>query len=94
MRMLNKIKDFAETYPEKISKKMTYRELWCQSEQVATYILKQRIKMDSPIMIYGHMDPEMLVFFLGSVKSGHAYIPIDTSIPIERIKRISFRVMP
>ena len=45
--------------------------------------------MNSPIMVYGHMEPEMLVTFLGSVKSGHAYIPIDTSIPLERIKRIS-----
>lgn len=93
MRMLNIIKDFALTYPESTAfnsptKKITYGELWRQSEQVAAYILKQMIKTDSPIMVYGHMEPEILVSFLGSVKSGHAYIPIDTSMPMERIKRI------
>ena len=93
MRMLNTIKDLCVDTSRvnrfySPAKKITYGELWRQSEQVAGSILKQRIKKDSPIMVYGHMEPEMLVSFLGSVKSGHAYIPIDTSMPKERIKRV------
>lgn len=30
----------------------------------------------------------MLVCFLGCIKSGHAYIPIDSSMSMERIKDI------
>ncbi|CRK84008.1 D-alanine--poly(phosphoribitol) ligase subunit DltA [Neobacillus massiliamazoniensis] len=93
MRMLSKIKDFAFTHPEanafiSPNKEITYGDLWRQSEQVARYILKQNIGSGSPIIVYGHMEPEILVCFLGSVKSGHAYIPIDISIPFERIDRI------
>ncbi|KAB2328737.1 D-alanine--poly(phosphoribitol) ligase subunit DltA [Cytobacillus depressus] len=93
MRMLSIIKDFAFTQPEAVAfispnKKITYGELWRKSEQVSTYLLKQNMRPDSPIIVYGHMEPEMLVSFLGSVKSGHAYIPIDLSVPLERIERI------
>lgn len=91
--MLSTIKDFAFTHPEAVAfispnNSITYGELWRKSEQIATYLLKQDIRSDSPIIVYGHMEPEMLVSFLGSVKSGHAYIPIDVSIPPERIERI------
>ncbi|OIK09955.1 D-alanine--poly(phosphoribitol) ligase subunit 1 [Bacillus sp. MUM 116] len=94
MRMLFKIKDFAFTHPEadafiSLDHQLTYGELWQKSDQVAKFILNQNISTWSPIMVYGHMEPEMLVSFLGSVKSGHAYIPIDLSIPLERIERIS-----
>lgn len=43
----------------------------------------------SPIMVYGHMQPEMIVNFLGCVKAGHAYIPVDLSIPADRVQRIA-----
>ncbi|MBU8878825.1 D-alanine--poly(phosphoribitol) ligase subunit DltA [Bacillus sp. FJAT-29790] len=91
--MLSIIKDFAFTQPEAVAfispnKKITYGELWRKSEQVSTYLLKQNMRTDSPIIVYGHMEPEMLVSFLGCVKSGHAYIPIDLSVPLERIEQI------
>ncbi|MDQ6601057.1 D-alanine--poly(phosphoribitol) ligase subunit DltA [Bacillus salipaludis] len=94
MRMLLKIKDFAFTQPEakafiSPNHPLTYGELWRKSNQVARYIFSQNISTGSPIMIYGHMEPEMIISFLGSVKSGHAYIPVDLSIPLERIEKIS-----
>lgn len=45
-------------------------------------------KRKSPILVYGHMEPHMIVSFLGSVKAGHPYIPVDLSIPSERIAKI------
>src|SRR6201999_115190 len=38
--------------------------------------------------VIGHKEPEMLVAFLGAVKSGRPYVPIDLSIPQQRAERI------
>ena len=42
----------------------------------------------APVLVYGHMEPNMIVSFLGSVKAGRPYIPVDVSIPAERIVKI------
>ncbi len=93
MKLLNTIHDFAVTHPEAAAfispdNEINYRELWQQSEQVASNILTKNMTKGTPIMVYGHMQPDMIVSFLGCVKSGHPYVPIDTSIPLERIERI------
>ncbi|MGG5254393.1 D-alanine--poly(phosphoribitol) ligase subunit DltA [Neobacillus sp. SM06] len=93
MKMLHTIEDFALTNPDAIAftapgAQITYGELWNQSEQLAAMIHGMGLSSGSPILVYGHMEPEMPVAFLGSVKSGHPYIPIDTSIPLERIAKI------
>jgi D-alanine--poly(phosphoribitol) ligase subunit 1 len=93
MRILNTIQDYASTHSNEIafispSNEITYGELWFESERIASFLVEQRLQAGSPIIVYGHMEPEMLVSFLGSVKSGHPYIPIDSSIPVERIEKI------
>ncbi|MGV3467162.1 MAG: D-alanine--poly(phosphoribitol) ligase subunit DltA, partial [Heyndrickxia sp.] len=67
---------------------ITYGDLWIQSNRLASYVEKNSKRQPSPIIVYGHMAPEMVVAFLGSVKAGHPYIPVDVSIPIDRIKKI------
>jgi D-alanine--poly(phosphoribitol) ligase subunit 1 len=94
MKLLQSIRDFSISHPDSrafISPngEINYRELWQQSEHIANYILTKNLAKDSAIMVFGHMEPEIIVSFLGCVKSGHPYIPIDTSIPLERIERIS-----
>ena len=94
MRMLNLIRDQARMNPQIVAytnheKNITYIDLWEQSDQLASFLLSQCFKSKSPILVYGHMETEMLVAFLGVVKAGHPYIPIDTSIPIDRIKKIA-----
>jgi D-alanine--poly(phosphoribitol) ligase subunit 1 len=94
MKMLNTIRDFAISHPETSAfispnKVITYDELWKNSDHVAAYLLNLNLTNSSPVLVYGHMEPEMLVSFLGSVKAGHPYIPVDTSIPLERIEKIA-----
>lgn len=93
MKLLNTIKEFALTQPEaKVyispEEEITYSELWEQSERMAAFLLDQNLTRKSPILIYGHMEPAMITSFLGSAKAGHPYIPVDVSIPIERIVKI------
>jgi D-alanine--poly(phosphoribitol) ligase subunit 1 len=94
MKMLHTIKNFALSHPETLAfispnKEITYQELWRTSDQIAAFLLNLNLKQSTPILVYGHMEPEMLVSFLGSVKAGHPYIPIDTSIPLERVIKIA-----
>src|SRR4030095_12155688 len=42
----------------------------------------------SPIAVLGHREPEMLIAFLGAVKSGRPYVPIDKALPRTRIEQI------
>jgi D-alanine--poly(phosphoribitol) ligase subunit 1 len=93
MKLISAIQDIANTKPETLAyispeKEITYGELWKHSERIASYLLNQSFQAKSPILVYGHMEPEMLISFLGCVKSGHPYIPVDTSIPMERIAKI------
>jgi D-alanine--poly(phosphoribitol) ligase subunit 1 len=67
---------------------LTYGELRRHSDALACY-LTQRLGEDRrPIAVLGHREPEMLIAFLGAVKSGRPYVPLDTALPQRRIDRI------
>ncbi|WP_042349429.1 D-alanine--poly(phosphoribitol) ligase subunit DltA [Bacillus massiliigorillae] len=69
---------------------LTYSTLKKESDALANYLLTNvttRVK-NQPIVVYGHMSPYMLVSFLACSKAGHAYVPVDISMPTERIKHI------
>jgi len=63
---------------------MTYGELWHRSDALATRLVGET----TPVAVRGHKEPEMLVAFLAAVKAGQPYIPLDASIPEERVRRI------
>lgn len=93
MKLLQAIQNNSRLQPERLvfispTKQITYGELWRNSDQLAGFIMEQNLKEYSPIIVYGHMEPEMVISFLGSVKAGHPYIPVDTSIPLERVEKI------
>lgn len=68
---------------------MTYGQLEESSNRIAGYIdqvvSRRRLDAKVPIVVYGHKDPLMVACFLGCLKSGHPYVPIDMySVPRER----------
>jgi len=71
-----------------LGEKHTYGDLQVKSNQLAQYLHSQKLPEKSPIMVYGGLEFEMLVSFLGAVKSGHSYIPVDINSAIERIENI------
>ncbi|WP_412990032.1 D-alanine--poly(phosphoribitol) ligase subunit DltA [Pediococcus siamensis] len=66
----------------------TYRELKQYSDALASQISQMHFTTSAPIMVYGGQTFEMIATFLGVVKSGHAYIPIDQHSPNERLTMI------
>lgn len=75
-------------------RKLTYRQLWEQSDKLASYI-KQACEQDkSAVIVYGHKNPMMLTAFLACAKSGRAYVPVDINVPRSRIENIIDSVCP
>ena len=93
MNILNQISEYASICPERTAiccdgLSVTYGELELYSGRLARYLGQQCGQDHSPIAVYGHKHPLMLVSFLACVKSGRAYCPIDTSVPDSRVKMI------
>lgn len=68
--------------------RLSYEELWRRSDNLAGWIDLQTVDRNTPVIVYGHKDPMMIVCFLACVKSGHPYCPVDASVPAERLTSI------
>lgn len=82
-----------EKTPHKVAlvfenQQMTYQELNEHANQLAHYIRKQKpmLKPDTRIAICLERSCNLLIAMLGIMKAGAAYVPIDTKLPVQRIK--------
>jgi len=95
MNLLEKIDSFAKIFPDKkayINQEdiLTYRQLKIKSDLFANWLNNNYPYNKTPVILYGHKQKEMIICALGCVKSGRAYIPVDISIPIDRLNDIAF----
>jgi D-alanine--poly(phosphoribitol) ligase subunit 1 len=67
---------------------ISYKDLCEHSDALAAYLFHNLPQDHSPVALLGHKEPEMIIGFVGAIKAGHPYIPIDTSLPPQRINRI------
>ncbi len=93
MNLIQRIDHWAATAPEAIAhlsgdRTLTYGELRRSSDGLASYLIKRFGNDRRPIAVLGHREPEMLIAFLGAVKSGRPYVPIDIALPQTRIDQI------
>lgn len=73
---------------------LTYKQLEEYSEGFAVHIINS-VKSDSvPIVIYGNKDNMILVAMMAALKSGRAYVPLDITLPIDRVNKIINDVNP
>ncbi len=66
---------------------LTYGQLWKASDALAAK-LHRAATPNAPIVVFGHKDFHMVSSFIGCLKSGHAYIPVDVELPASRISDI------
>lgn len=93
MNLIERIDYWATVAPEAVAhisgdRRLTYGELRRRSDALASYFTGRFADDRSPIAVLGHREPEILIAFLGAVKSGRAYVPIDTALPQQRIDKI------
>lgn len=105
MKYLDCISRHAADDPNKIAisvsdeRCMTYGQLEGASNRIASFIdrtaARKGLPAASPVIVYGHKDPLMVACFLGCLKSGHPYVPIDIhSVPRDRALGIVGQVGP
>ncbi|WP_415410257.1 D-alanine--poly(phosphoribitol) ligase subunit DltA [Staphylococcus agnetis] len=93
--ILEAIRYFSEATPNKNAVQhqtdaLTYSELEAYSNQLAIQLKDET----QPIVVYGHMSPYMIVGMIAALKAGCGYVPIDYSIPANRIESIVNRIQP
>ncbi|BDZ31031.1 D-alanine--poly(phosphoribitol) ligase subunit DltA [Lactiplantibacillus sp. WILCCON 0030] len=92
--IIDTIDNFARTQPEKVVYDVqgvthTYADLKRYSDALAAHLDTLDLAAGAPIIVFGGQTFEMIATFLGIVKSGRAYIPIDTHSPNERLTMIN-----
>ena len=93
MNLIEQIDRWALAAPNAIAhisgdQRLTYGELRRRSDLLAMQLAKRFGDDRSPIAVLGHREPEMLIAFLGAVKSRRPYVPLDTVLPQQRIDKI------
>jgi D-alanine--poly(phosphoribitol) ligase subunit 1 len=93
VNLIQRIDHWAAAVPGAIAhlsgdRRLTYGELRQRSDGLASYLTERFGDDRRPIAVLGHREPEMMIAFLGVVKSGRPYVPIDTALPQTRIDQI------
>jgi D-alanine--poly(phosphoribitol) ligase subunit 1 len=74
-------------------KSYTYSELYKYVCNIYYYLLEKNINK-LPVIVYGHKDVYMKATFIACSFAGITYVPIDESMPIDRVKLIINQVKP
>lgn len=93
MHVLDLIQQWTNKCPNRIAhkcgnKEISYKDLNISSDLIAVWFDQTLKNNYNPVIVHGHKETEMLIAFLGAVKSGRAYIPIDISTPSHRVEKI------
>jgi D-alanine--poly(phosphoribitol) ligase subunit 1 len=67
---------------------LTYEEL-CRGSDALAARLARSLPERVPVIVLGHKEPELIIAYLGVIKSGRAYVPVDTAVPAQRVERIA-----
>lgn len=102
MTILEKIKENAEKNPERVmmiqeSNDGTVSLTWDQLDVYSDYLafwMDNNLHSNTPVIVYGHKNPIMIVCFMACAKSGRAYCPIDVNVPHSRVEAIVKEVNP
>ena len=74
-------------------KSYTYAEFYKYVSNIYEFLLRENIQK-KPVVIYGHKEVYMKVCMVASSLAGMTYVPVDISMPEERIKSIVDQVKP
>lgn len=93
--IIRTLKEHGENCPNQVAVKhndeiLTYEALNSFANQLAIILKNAK----TPLILYGHMSPFMIVGMIGSMKAGCGYVPLDTSIPQDRILSIINKIEP
>jgi amino acid adenylation domain-containing protein len=65
---------------------LTYRELNARSNRLAAYLRRSGVGPESRIALFVERSPTMVIAAMAVMKAGAAYVPLDPTYPVERLK--------
>ncbi|MCP4151936.1 MAG: AMP-binding protein, partial [bacterium] len=90
--IIKKFEDIVKKYPQKIAikgedKTLTYEELKGYADGIAASITTKlsRTATDHKVTLYLDHGVDMIAAILGTLKSGHIYVPLSTDYPEHRL---------
>lgn len=72
----------------------TYGKLATNANTLAAWLAKQDLAPQTPVLVFGDHQVEMIVSFLAALKTGHPYIPVSTDSALPRIQSILDTAQP
>ena len=89
----------AEKYPTKVAlsdekTKMTYSEYRENARKIGSFLINKGIGIKKPIAVLIDRNINTIIAFLGVAYSGNFYVPLDCSMPMERIELILNTLKP
>lgn len=76
------------------NRSITYEEVVKEARTIASYIVTHNESHNKPIAVCIDRNIESIILFLGIVYSGNFYVPLDTTMPQERIETILRDLQP
>ncbi len=95
--MLTNVLDYLDAAVEKFPDKtvfsdsknsVTYKQLDTVSDSIGSAVLSAVSGKNSPVVVFIDRNIESVISFMGIVKSGNFYVPIDRQLPLKRIEII------
>lgn len=88
----------AEMYPNKVAfvdeqRKVTFGEVKKEAMSIATVIADTNI-FKKPIVVFLDKSVEVIISFIGIAYSGNFYTPIDSKMPVKRVRKIIDTLKP
>lgn len=74
-------------------KSYSYKELYKYVCNIYNFLLKEN-KEKRPVVVYGHKEIYMKATFIACSFAGMTYVPIDNSMPKERVEKIIKQINP
>lgn len=99
INVLEYLENIARQNPEKTAfadkdKSVTYAVLLDRAQRVGSFIRKRRECRNRPVAVVIDRNIESLILFLGVVYSGNFYVPVDHTMPVQRIHMILETLQP
>ncbi|WP_374964211.1 amino acid adenylation domain-containing protein [Lysinibacillus sp. RS5] len=69
---------------EHFGEKVTYKELNNRANAFAYRLLELNLDKEAPIIVSMDRGPNLIIVLLAILKSGHFYLPVDSSLPKQR----------
>src|SRR5258708_24070892 len=93
MDLLERVDVWGQCAPDRVAHRspdgqLTYSEVVRGWDAVGAHVQRTLRDDGSPVIVRGHKEPEMLLGFLGCIKAGHPYVPLDRSLPAQRVESI------